>query len=172
LADDPALTARLEGDAEILQPTRVILDSRPRMPPTARVLQQPGSTLVFTLGKDRDAVRRLEDVGAEVVTVTADAEGKPELSAVLSECGKRGCNELLFEAGARLNGALLRAGVVDEWVIYLAPCVLGDEALGSFRLPDLTRMKDRPEFEVRDVRQVGRDLRLLLGQVRDVQRGA
>lgn len=173
LADDPALTARLEGDVEVLQPTRVILDSRPRLSSTAKVLRQPGSTLVFTLGMDQDAVRRLEDAGAEVVRVTAGADGKPQLSAVLSECGKRGCNELLFEAGAQLNGALLRAGVVDEWVIYLAPCVLGDEAQGSFRLPGLTRMMDRPEFEVRDVRQVGRDLRLLLNPLsRGGERGA
>jgi diaminohydroxyphosphoribosylaminopyrimidine deaminase/5-amino-6-(5-phosphoribosylamino)uracil reductase len=173
LADDPALTARLEGDVEVLQPTRVILDSRPRLPPTARVLQQPGSIVVFTLGQDWDAIRRLQEAGAEVVTVAADTEGKPELAAVLSECGKRGFNELLFEAGARLNGALLRAGVVEEWVIYLAPCVLGDEALGTFRLSGLTRMTDRPELAIRDVRRVGRDLRLLLGPVsRDAERGS
>jgi diaminohydroxyphosphoribosylaminopyrimidine deaminase/5-amino-6-(5-phosphoribosylamino)uracil reductase len=74
---------------------------------------------------------------------------------------KRGINEVLIEAGTKLNGSLLRAGLVDELVIYLAPHLLGDEARGMFGIPMLTDLKDRLELDVRDVRSIGRDIRII-----------
>jgi diaminohydroxyphosphoribosylaminopyrimidine deaminase/5-amino-6-(5-phosphoribosylamino)uracil reductase len=67
----------------------------------------------------------------------------------------------LIEAGATLNGALLREGLVDEWIVYMAPVVLGDGARGLFHLPDVTRMAERFELSLSDVRQVGRDVRMI-----------
>ena len=71
-------------------------------------------------------------------------------------------NEVIVEAGATLNGELLRDGLVDEWVVYLAPCVLGDRGRGLFHLPDLERMSDRYEMNLKDVRRVGQDVRMIL----------
>lgn len=161
-ADDPALTARLGEDADLEQPARVILDSRLRSPVDARIFRQAGRALVLTTAADPLARQSLADAGAEVVEVESDAGGRPEVSAVVRLLGQLEFNEVLFEAGATLNGALLTAGVVDEWVVYLAPCVLGDEARGLFRLPGLARMADRPELAIVDARRVGKDLRLIL----------
>jgi diaminohydroxyphosphoribosylaminopyrimidine deaminase/5-amino-6-(5-phosphoribosylamino)uracil reductase len=70
----------------------------------------------------------------------------------------------MVEAGATLNGALLRAGLVDEWVVYLAPCILGSRGRALFELPDLDRMADRYDLKLVDSRQVGGDLRLRFGR--------
>ncbi|WP_255556383.1 bifunctional diaminohydroxyphosphoribosylaminopyrimidine deaminase/5-amino-6-(5-phosphoribosylamino)uracil reductase RibD [Methylococcus sp. ANG] len=161
-ADDPLLTARLSEDTDLEQPARVILDSRLRSSADARVFRQAGRTLVLTTAADPPARQSLVDAGAEVMEVEPDASGKPEVSAVVRVLGQMEFNEVLFEAGATLNGALLMAGAVDEWVVYLAPCVLGDEARGLFRLPGLAGMADRPELAIVDARRVGRDMRLIL----------
>jgi diaminohydroxyphosphoribosylaminopyrimidine deaminase/5-amino-6-(5-phosphoribosylamino)uracil reductase len=161
-ADDPLLTARLSEATDLEQPARVILDSRLRSPADARVFRQTGRTLVLTTAADPLARQSLVDAGAEVVEVEPDAWGRPELPAVLRVLGQMEFNEVLFEAGATLNGSLLTAGVVDEWVVYLAPCVLGDDARGLFRLPGLAGMADRPELAIVDARRVGRDMRLTL----------
>lgn len=161
-ADDPLLTARLSEPAELEQPARVILDSRLRSPAEARVFRHAGRTLVLTTATGSLARRSLVDAGVEVVEVEPDAWGRPELSSVVRMLGQMEFNEVLFEAGATLNGALLTAGVVDEWVVYLAPCVLGDEARGLFRLPGLAGMADRPELAIVGARRVGRDMRLIL----------
>ncbi|WP_017365341.1 bifunctional diaminohydroxyphosphoribosylaminopyrimidine deaminase/5-amino-6-(5-phosphoribosylamino)uracil reductase RibD [Methylococcus capsulatus] len=161
-ADDPFLTARPNDATELEQPARVILDSRLRSPPNARVFQQPGRTLVLTTASDPRARQALLDVGAEVLEVEPDGAGRPDVAAVVRLLGRLEFNEVLFEAGAALNGALLSAGVVDEWVVYLAPCVLGDEARGLFRLPGLAGMADRPELAIVDARRVGSDMRLIL----------
>ncbi|MEW6039377.1 MAG: bifunctional diaminohydroxyphosphoribosylaminopyrimidine deaminase/5-amino-6-(5-phosphoribosylamino)uracil reductase RibD [Pseudomonadota bacterium] len=161
-ADDPLLTARLSEDTDLEQPARVILDSRLRSPADARVFRRAGRALVLTTAADPLARQSLADAGAEVVEVESDAWGRPEVSAVVRVLGQLEFNEVLFEAGATLNGALLTAGVVDEWVVYLAPCILGDDARGLFRLPGLARMADRPELAIVDARRVGKDLRLIL----------
>lgn len=161
-ADDPFLTARPNDATELEQPARVILDSRLQSPPNARVFQQPGRTLVLTTASDPRARQALLDVGAEVLEVEPDGAGRPDVAAVVRLLGRLEFNEVLFEAGAALNGALLSAGVVDEWVVYLAPCVLGDEARGLFRLPGLAGMADRPELAIVDARRVGSDMRLIL----------
>ncbi len=75
---------------------------------------------------------------------------------------QRGVNELHVEAGATVNGALLAAGLVDEWLAYLAPVTLGHEARGLFDLPALTDMGERQGWRLLDVRWVGVDLRLRL----------
>ncbi len=71
-------------------------------------------------------------------------------------------NELLVEAGSVLNGALLAEGLVDEWVIYMAPCILGDQGRGLFTVPGLQRMADKKTLHLCDVRQIGPDVKLTL----------
>lgn len=163
LADDPALTARLEGE-DILQPLRVVLDSRLRTPPGAQLAHQDGDTLILTICDDAMRRKALEAAGLQVARLPDDGAGRVCLSAVLDELGRCEVNELMVEAGPILNGALLQAGLVDEWLIYMAPCVLGDTARGLFAFPPLAGMVERFRLEWRDVRRVGDDLRLRLGQ--------
>jgi diaminohydroxyphosphoribosylaminopyrimidine deaminase/5-amino-6-(5-phosphoribosylamino)uracil reductase len=82
-----------------------------------------------------------------------------DLPALMHDLGRREINELHIEAGFKLNGSLLRADVVDELLLYLAPCLLGP-AQGLARLPVLEHLSDRMSFRFHEVQQVGPDLRL------------
>ncbi|MFT5483300.1 MAG: diaminohydroxyphosphoribosylaminopyrimidine deaminase [Halieaceae bacterium] len=164
LDDDPALTVRLE-DYQGSQPLRVILDSKLRTPATAKILQPPGASLIFTAVASQSpdyAAKRstLNDAGAEVM-VLADDNGRVDLAAALAALGERGCNEVLVECGSRLAGAFLRAGLIDELVVYMAPSLLGSNARGLIELP-LDAMTDKIELEPIDTRVVGRDWRFTL----------
>ena len=88
--------------------------------------------------------------------------GRVNLDALLTLVAQRGINELHVEAGAGLNGALLAAGLVDEWVAYIAPTAVGDDARGLFAHAPPTALADAAQFRLADVRQVGGDLRLTL----------
>ncbi|MDX1606352.1 MAG: bifunctional diaminohydroxyphosphoribosylaminopyrimidine deaminase/5-amino-6-(5-phosphoribosylamino)uracil reductase RibD [Candidatus Competibacterales bacterium] len=158
LADDPALTARLPGLHH--QPLRVILDPALDTPPRARTLAMPGPVLILTAVEDPARRTALVAAGAEVATVPASANGLLDLEAIARELGRREINEVHTECGPTLAGALLQTGLVDELVVYLAPVLLGDAAQGLFRLPGLARMRERFEFEISDLRAVGRDWRL------------
>jgi len=148
------------GAAAVRQPLRVVLDSQLRMPLDARVLYGGGSTLIYTASEDDGKSAVLRDLGAEVVMLP-DAAGKVDLVAMLRDLARRGGNELLVEAGSTLNGALLRAGLVDELLLYLAPQLLGDAARGVAQLGELTSLEQRVNLKWQDVRQVGEDLRIL-----------
>jgi len=103
--------------------------------------------------------------GAEVV-VLPNHEGKVELPALLQELARRGCNEVHVEAGYQLNGSLLDEGLVDELLIYFAPCILGDTAHGMFHLPPLANLVGRHKVTITDIRQIGDDVRLLARVIR------
>lgn len=155
--DNPQLNVRHVETPR--QPLRVVVDSRLEISPDARVLVG-GGTLVFAAVEAQDRRRTLEDHGATVV-VLPDSNGKVDLLAMMEELGRRGVNEVLVEAGFKLNGSLLAAGLVDELVIYLAPHLLGDAARGMFNLPALEDLGGRRELAIRDVRMVGRDFRVV-----------
>ncbi len=162
LADDPALTARLDSGEEMRQPLRVVVDSKLQMPPAAKMLGLPGRTLVATVAEDADRRARLERAGAEVLVLPKDAAGRVDLAALLEALGQREINEVLVEAGARLNGALAEDRLVDEWVIYLAPSLLGDTGRGLFHLPGVRTLADRIELEFKEICRIGPDLRIRL----------
>ena len=155
--DDPRLDLRLPGlDAPPLQPLRVIADSRLQTPASARILQPPGRVLLVHAGA---APTSPWPEGIETLALPAGPQ--VDLRALLEELGRRGINELHVEAGATLNGALLKAGLVDELLLYLAPALLGEgrgmAALGL--LPDLAHA---PRFEWLETAPIDGDLRLRL----------
>ncbi len=183
LSDDPSLTVRAEyltsdvdTDAlqavEVQQPLRVVLDSKLRMPKQARMLGLPGRTLIVTRASadindtGTPAVSHLYKEWAArevaVVALPGTAAGL-DLAAVLQHLAMQ-CeiNEVLLEAGPILSGALLRAGLIDELVLYIAPLLLGDDARGLFHwLPGLEDMQDRIKLEIDDLRAVGGDWRVI-----------
>lgn len=156
LADDARLNVR--DIATERQPLRVVLDSRLRMPLTARMLQE-GKVLIYAALFDPEKIAALEKTGA-TVTVLANEHGRVDLPAMLRDLARRGCNEVLLEAGSTLNGALLRAGVVDQLLLYVAPQLLGNAARGMAQLGELTALDQRIDLKWQDVRQVGNDLRI------------
>ncbi len=156
LSDDAQLTVReIETDR---QPLRVVLDSNLRMHMDARILH--GGALIYSALRDEQKIAQLEEKGATVV-VLPDNNGQVDLKAVLRDLAQRGCNEVLVEAGAVLNGALLRAGLVDELLLYIAPQLLGNMARGMADLGELTRLDQRVDLAWKDVRQIGNDLRIV-----------
>jgi diaminohydroxyphosphoribosylaminopyrimidine deaminase/5-amino-6-(5-phosphoribosylamino)uracil reductase len=120
--DDPELTVRL---VEGRNPLRVVLDSRLRTPPTARLLKAPGSTLVVgALPLDAEKARALEAAGAEVVGVPA-FEGRVDIRSLLRLLGNRRLTSVLVEGGAEVHASFFRAGAVDEVHGFVAPLVIG-----------------------------------------------
>jgi diaminohydroxyphosphoribosylaminopyrimidine deaminase/5-amino-6-(5-phosphoribosylamino)uracil reductase len=163
LADDPRLNIR---DIPVeRQPLRVVLDSELRISPDAKILQG-GQTLIYTASSDAAKQQAIKACGADVVTLEG-ADGKVDLPVVLRDLGQRGINEVLVESGRQLNGALLKAGLVDELVLYLAPQLLGDAALGLAELGELTQLQQRVALQWQDVRQVGGDLRIVAKIVKE-----
>ena len=108
-----------------------------------------------------DAARRaaLETKGAEIVVVPKQGE-KSDLAAVVRLLGERGFNEVTVETGGKLMGSLLRAGVIDELVIYMAPTILGDAAQALFAFPELRSLDEAIRPCIVDVRAVGADWRI------------
>jgi len=157
LADDPALNARIEDD--VLQPVRVVLDTHLSMPVSAQMAKLPGRSLILTCAQDQQKQQALQQAGFEVYQLPGK-NGRLDLPAVMGFLAQQQINELLVEAGPVLNGALLAEGLIDEYVIYMAPCILGDQGRGLFNLPGLQQMADKKQLKLRDVRQIGQDLKL------------
>ncbi len=158
LADDPALNARVEE--QVLQPVRVVLDTQLNMPVTANMAKLPGRSLILTCAEDQQKRQALQQAGFEVYQLPSKG-GRLDLYAVMDFLAGQQINELLVEAGSVLNGALLDEGLVDEYIIYMAPCILGDQGRGLFKVPGLQKMADKKKLRLRDVRQVGQDLKLI-----------
>ncbi len=157
--DDPRLDVR-EVATEV-QPLRVVIDSRLEINPTARLLQPPGRALIYTTSSDASRASALTCDSVEVAPLPADANGKTDLAAMLADLARRGVNELHVEAGEKLNASLLRAGLVDELLLYVAPRLLG-EGRAIAALGALGSLGESLDFEFIDVERVGADLRLRL----------
>lgn len=161
LADDPSMTVRLEQTER--QPLRVIIDTNLSTPPGAKILQQPGQTVIVTCSEEEAAWEALQQAGAEIIAVPQDAHNNVDLAAVLDQLGEREINELHVETGATLAGALMQAGLVDELIVYMAPTLLGDAARGLFHLPGIETMDDRLPLQIKDIRAIGDDWRITAG---------
>jgi diaminohydroxyphosphoribosylaminopyrimidine deaminase/5-amino-6-(5-phosphoribosylamino)uracil reductase len=158
LADDPALNVRIDGATR--QPLRAVLDSDLRVPPQARMFDREGPALVFTASTDAARRAELERRGVGIETVARAAHGGLELEAVLRRLAQLSANEIWVEAGARLAGALLRARLVDEFIVYLAPSLLGPTARALVELPEITQLEQRMRLEFTECKPIGPDLRL------------
>jgi diaminohydroxyphosphoribosylaminopyrimidine deaminase/5-amino-6-(5-phosphoribosylamino)uracil reductase len=156
ITDDPQLNVR--GIETSRQPLKVIVDSMLRTPPAAQMLKE-GKTLIACAQPDAKKIAALEASGAEILSLP-QPDGKVDLNALLSRLAQKGINEAMTEAGPRLNGALLAAGLVDEWVQYVAPVLLGDSARGLFELAEPASMGQRMSWRLTDSRQLGNDQRL------------
>ena len=155
--DDPRLDVRLVDTPR--QPLRVVVDSRLETPVTARLLDPPGAVLIFAAQPDEARQAALQARGAEIAFAPG-AGGKVDLGAMLSDLARRGVNELHVEAGHKLNGSLVREGLVDEFLVYMAPRLLGTgRELAAFG--PLERLEDTLDLRYVSVERVGDDLRLI-----------
>jgi diaminohydroxyphosphoribosylaminopyrimidine deaminase / 5-amino-6-(5-phosphoribosylamino)uracil reductase len=163
LADDPQLNVRDPAiDMYGRQPLRVVLDSKLRMPPGARMLALPGETLIFTGAPTALAAEPLRRAGAELVPATLDRDGRVDLHSVLQELGRRMCNDVLVEAGPTLVGRILQLGLADELIVYIAPVLLGPDARPMAALPLLTQLDTAQRYTLHTHDRIGDDVRLVL----------
>ena len=157
--DDPALDVREVATAR--QPLRAVIDARLETRPDARLFAAGGSpVLLYANDTGTPDAARLVERGAELV-LAPGADGRVDLATVLADLHRRAINEVHVEAGARLNGALLAAGLVDELLVYLAPALLG-EGRPMAALPTLASLDERLKFDFVDAQPVGTDLRVRL----------
>jgi diaminohydroxyphosphoribosylaminopyrimidine deaminase/5-amino-6-(5-phosphoribosylamino)uracil reductase len=171
LLDDPSLTVReaeldLPNASEIVkqQPLRVVLDSSLRMPVDAKILKQPGRTLIATCSDDRLKKEKLESGGAQIIVLPSE-EGRVPLRALLKWLAdEEQCNELLVETGATLAGEFIKQGLADEIQLYMAMKLLGSDARPVFTLP-LSKMSEQVELRQIDSCMLGDDLKLVLQPV-------
>ena len=154
MQDDPRLTVRAVETPR--QPLKIVVDRHGELPANARVLED-GRVLVFSAETPRVAwPSHVESI------VLRGADGRVDLDRMLAMLAEREINELHVEGGAKLNGALLAAGLVDELLLYVAPCLLGDPARGMFERPTpLARLAERTPLDIRSIERVGEDWRVL-----------
>jgi diaminohydroxyphosphoribosylaminopyrimidine deaminase/5-amino-6-(5-phosphoribosylamino)uracil reductase len=157
LEDDPRLDVRLVDTPR--QPWRVVVDSRLDMPSSARILEAPGHVLIYAAEPVEGRRAALEARGAQVV-LAPNPHGKVDLPAMLADLARRGVNELHVEAGHKLNGSFVRERLVDEFLVYMAPKLLGSgRELAAFG--PLERLEDALELRFVSATSVGPDLRLI-----------
>ncbi|HZY19502.1 MAG TPA: bifunctional diaminohydroxyphosphoribosylaminopyrimidine deaminase/5-amino-6-(5-phosphoribosylamino)uracil reductase RibD [Ramlibacter sp.] len=157
LQDDPRLDVRLAPAAR--QPILVLVDSRLELPADARLFL-PGRRLwIYCAAPDSPRRVELEARGAEVIALPGPG-GKVDLAAMLRDLARREVNELHVEAGFKLNGSLVREGLVDEFLVYLAPKLLG-QGQGMASFGPLAALADALPLEFETLDRVGPDLRLV-----------
>jgi diaminohydroxyphosphoribosylaminopyrimidine deaminase/5-amino-6-(5-phosphoribosylamino)uracil reductase len=159
--DNPRLDVRLVPCPQ--QPPLVVIDSRLETPPDAQLFIEGRPVWVYAAVPDDTRARALAQRGATVRYLpgpSADTRGKVDLRAVLLDLAQRGVNELHVEAGHKLNGSLLREGLVDELLLYLAPTLIG-QGRDMAAFGPLARLDDALALEFISTGMVGPDLRLV-----------
>ncbi len=141
LADDPRLTVRLVRGRS---PARVILDSRLRIPLTAKVLTEQEATptiIATTTHANEKKLAGLRQMGIEISVIKEDRHGEVDLELLLKVLGQRGISSVLVEGGAEVITSLLRQKLVDKLVIFVAPKIMGRgiEAVGELNTGDVSQ---------------------------------
>jgi diaminohydroxyphosphoribosylaminopyrimidine deaminase / 5-amino-6-(5-phosphoribosylamino)uracil reductase len=159
--DNPQLDVRLVECRR--QPWLVIVDSRLETPPDARLFLPGRQVLIYAAVRDAPKEAALTARGATIIHMPGPAVAgrtKVDLAAMLADLAARECNEVHVEAGSKLNGSLLREGLVDEMLVYLAPKLIG-QGRGMADVGPLTALADSMAMEFLSVDPVGADLRIL-----------
>ena len=157
LVDDPQLTARIPRGKD---PLRVVVDSSLRIPPSARMLCQESAaaTVIATVSEDGTRIATLESFGAEVLRCRAST-GRVDLRDLFARLGARGVQSILLEGGSELAGEALRAGLIDKFVLFYAPKLLGGaDGFGIFGGPSAERMDGCRGLKDVSVRRFGNDV--------------
>jgi diaminohydroxyphosphoribosylaminopyrimidine deaminase/5-amino-6-(5-phosphoribosylamino)uracil reductase len=173
LKDDPQLNVRrddlaikVQQQAFVRQPLRVVLDPSLRTPVDAKALKQPGEALIIgsllknSNSAEQDKKQQLQDAGAEVLLIP-EHKKQLDLQKTLQILAQRGCNEVLFECGATLAGSALQQGWVDELLIYMAPTLLGNNAQPLMKLLGLDHIDQQIHLNILQTRMIGKDLRIM-----------
>ena len=135
LLDDPSLNVRINNFSDDDQPLRVVIDSSMQCTGNEKIFQLPGKTMIHSKRVDEALFEHLASI--EI-------------------------NNVLVEAGPRMNGALLEFNLIDELIIYMAPCILGPDAIDMFDSPVIKKLSDRYSFAIKDLTSIGPDMKITL----------
>jgi diaminohydroxyphosphoribosylaminopyrimidine deaminase/5-amino-6-(5-phosphoribosylamino)uracil reductase len=161
LTDDPSMNVRLDGASR--QPLRIILDSHLQTPLDCKMLNAKlldMSPVLIAYADDVNNKASLLTASGVQLLHLPDQNGHVNLRDLLSILASRGVNEVLLEAGQGLNGAFLQADLIDEFIFYFAPKLMGADAKSMFNIPELTEMQQATNLQILDVRQIEHDIRL------------
>ncbi len=163
LQDKPLLDVRHVGT--LRQPMLVIVDSALQTPPDAALFGAARKVLMYAAQPHAAREAALRQAGAEIVYLPGpagevDSAPKVDLQAMAQDLARRECNEIHIEAGHKLNGSLLRAGLVDEMLVYLAPLWLGQGA-GLSNFGPLSALAQGLALDFQSAERIGPDLRIL-----------
>ena len=158
LEDNPRLNVREVKTPR--QPRIAVVDSKLDMPLDAHVLKAPSGCLIYTSSQNQSRINALQALGATVIDMPNSA-GKVDLAAMLRDLAQRGTNELHVEAGFKLNGSFIREGLVDEFLFYQAPKLLGTGAMGIANFGPLDALTQGLDLEFHDITRLGPDLRII-----------
>ncbi|MGG4608098.1 bifunctional diaminohydroxyphosphoribosylaminopyrimidine deaminase/5-amino-6-(5-phosphoribosylamino)uracil reductase RibD [Providencia sp. Me31A] len=171
VADDPSLTVRWDElpadvqqsypEEQLRQPIRIILDNHHRVTASHKVTQHDGECWLVSANPSNQVI---DKGNIEQIAIPTDDNGT-DLVILMMQLAKRNVNSIWVEAGAKLAGSLLKLGLVDELIVYIAPKLLGSSARGLVDFPPLNALADAPKFEFTDVEKVGDDLRVRLRPV-------
>ena len=156
LEDNPQLDVRLVDTPR--QPALVVVDSRLETPPQAALFRPERAVWIYHAGGSASAAQALTHSGAQL-TAQPNPHGKVDLQALMQDLGRREINEVHVEAGHKLNASLLKAGLVDELLVYLAPLLIG-QGRGMTALGPLASLGEALPLKWLDVTPIGPDLRL------------
>jgi diaminohydroxyphosphoribosylaminopyrimidine deaminase/5-amino-6-(5-phosphoribosylamino)uracil reductase len=157
LQDDPMLTARVKGGRD---PFRIVLDSRLRIPEEAKVIKtDPSKAIIATTElAARDKRQRLEKMGAQILVLDSEHQ-RVSLKPLLSKLVEMGMMSLLLEGGSQINGSFLDEGLIDKFLLFLSPKMIGDDqAIGIFGGKGVTHLKDAVPLRELRVRRIGGDI--------------
>ncbi|WP_308387525.1 bifunctional diaminohydroxyphosphoribosylaminopyrimidine deaminase/5-amino-6-(5-phosphoribosylamino)uracil reductase RibD [Acidithiobacillus sp. AMEEHan] len=161
LADDPRLAPRLATELP-RYPVKIVLDGRLRTPPTAAMLRSPGAIWIVhrdDIGADKGSA--LVAAGVRLVALPAASSGVGvDFAALMAFLAAEEINELLVEAGGRLASSLLRAGLVDEYLLYFAPLLLGQDARAFAEIGPYHELARVPRWRLRESRSLGEDMKV------------
>ena len=135
LLDDPSLNVRINNFSDDDQPLRIVIDSTMQCTGNEKIFQLPGETMIHSKRVDEALFEHLASI--EI-------------------------NNVILEAGPRMNGALLELNLIDELIIYMAPCILGPDAIDMFDSPVIKKLSDRYSFAIKDLTSIGPDMKITL----------
>ena len=153
-ADNPSLNARLDNSIEVKQPLRVLLDSQCVVSKNDKIIGKDNGLLLFTTNRDHQTLQELEK------KISIQTVNSISLDAVLSHLADLEINLVMLEAGAKLSGSFIEAGLVDEIVHYIAPNIIGSDGRGMFDFSGSLSLDDKKVFTTRCVETLGEDIKV------------
>ncbi len=156
IVDNPQLTVRhIKGR----DPLRVVVDTRLRTPESVAVLSgsQARNTLIATCETNPRVHRRYELQGA-MVLVCDECDGRVSMPDLLRKLGEMGIRTVLLEGGSRLAGQMVQSGLIDEFMLFYAPKIIGSDGFSAFALQGITTMDQALKLQILDVRMIGPDV--------------